>query len=71
MKVKKSNRYKWKEEKMDGIKKHGLYSFVFRGSSVLMVNILVILITMLVKTRKIKRSQIVRFIQRIKSLMWL
>jgi len=50
MEVKKSNRKKWKEEMMDDIKKNGLYSLIFRGSSVLMV----IMIMMLVKMRKTK-----------------
>jgi hypothetical protein len=55
MGVKKSNRIKWKEEMLDGIKKHGLYNLIFRGSSVLMVKVLVIVIKMFEKTRKTRR----------------
>ena len=55
MEVKKSNRNKWKEEMLDGIKKHGVYSLIFRRPSVLMVKVLVIMIMMLVKTRKTRR----------------
>jgi len=54
MEVKKSNRNKWKEEMLEGIKKNGVYSIIFGGSSVLMVRVLVII--MLVKTRKTRRS---------------
>jgi hypothetical protein len=56
MEVKKLNRNKWKEEMLDGIKKNGVYSIIYRGSSVLIVTVLVIVIVVLVKTRKPRRS---------------
>jgi hypothetical protein len=34
MEVKKWNRNNWKEEMLEGIKKHGVYNLIFRGSSV-------------------------------------
>jgi hypothetical protein len=34
MEIEKSNRNKWKEEMLDGIRKHGFYGLIFRGSNV-------------------------------------